>query len=66
MEDDIKIVTRGKNLTIENLGHIVDPSVTPSDYFGELFTAIKSLVPVSEYTPVVLMTSEDYEDEEEE
>ena len=38
----------------------------PGDYFGELFTAIKSLVPASEYTPVVLMTSEDYEDEEEE
>ena len=35
------------------------------DYFEELFVAIKSLVPESEYTPVVLLTSEDYEDEEE-
>lgn len=33
----------------------------PSDYFKELFRAIKSLVPESEYTPAVLLTSEDYE-----
>lgn len=37
-----------------------------SDYFRELFVAIKSLVPATEYMPVVLMTSDDYEDEEEE
>ncbi len=33
-EGDLKVVTRGKNITIENLGHIVDSSVTPEDYFG--------------------------------
>lgn len=37
----------------------------PGDYFEELFIAIKSLVPESEYTPAVLLTSEDYDDEEE-
>ncbi|RAI10639.1 MAG: hypothetical protein DK841_07465, partial [Candidatus Melainabacteria bacterium] len=34
-EGDITAITRGKNLTINNLGHIEDPSVTPADYFGE-------------------------------
>ena len=38
----------------------------PGDYFRDLFAVIKSLVPASEDTPVVLMTSEDYEDEEDE
>jgi hypothetical protein len=33
-EGDINIVTRGTNLTINNLGHIEDPSVVPNDYFG--------------------------------
>ena len=37
----------------------------PGDYFEELFVAIKSLIPESEYTPAVLLTSEDYMDEEE-
>ena len=32
------------------------------DYFEELFTKIKRLVPESEYTPAVLLTSEDYEE----
>lgn len=36
------------------------------DYFDELFAEIKSLVPTSECIPVVLMTSKDYENEEEE
>jgi hypothetical protein len=35
----------------------------PGDYFKELFMAIKSLAPESEYTAAVLLTSEDYEDE---
>ena len=34
-EGDMKVVTRGKNLNIKNIGHIEDPSVTPADYFGE-------------------------------
>ena len=33
-EGDMSIVTRGKTLEIKNLGHIVDKSVTPQDYFG--------------------------------
>ena len=36
------------------------------NYFEELFVAIRSLVPETEYTPAVLFTTEDYEDEEEE
>jgi len=33
-EGDMNIVTRGKTLEIKNLGHIVDKSVIPEDYFG--------------------------------
>lgn len=33
-EGNLTIVTRGKTLEIENLGHIVDKSVIPEDYFG--------------------------------
>lgn len=36
------------------------------DYFEELFVAIKRMVPEMEYTPVVLLTSEDFDDEEDE
>lgn len=35
------------------------------DYFEELFKIIKRLVLECEYTPAVLMTSKDYEEEEE-
>ena len=38
----------------------------PEDYFEELFVAIKRMVPETEYTPVVLLTSEDFDDEEDE
>lgn len=34
------------------------------DFFEELFKIIKSMVPECEYTPAVLFTSEDYEEEE--
>lgn len=37
----------------------------PGDYFNELFGMIKSLVPDCEYTPAVLLTSADYEEDEE-
>jgi len=33
-EGDMKIVTRGKTLEIQNLGHIDDPAVNEADYFG--------------------------------
>ena len=36
------------------------------DNFYELFKLIKQLVPDTEYVPAVLLTSDDYEDEEEE
>lgn len=38
----------------------------PRDYFEELFVTIKRMVPETEYTPVVLLTSEDFDDEEDE
>ena len=38
----------------------------PGDYFEELFVAIKRMVPETEYTPAVLLTSEDFDDEENE
>lgn len=36
----------------------------PGDYFKELFIEIKSLVPECEYVPAVLLTSDDYREEE--
>ena len=38
----------------------------PGDYFEELLVAIKRRVPETEYTPAVLLTSEDFDDEEDE
>ena len=38
----------------------------PGDYFEELLVAIKRMVPETEYTPAVLLTSEDFDDEEDE
>lgn len=36
----------------------------PSEYFAEWFQVIKQMVPACEYIPVVLLTNEDYEQEE--
>lgn len=36
----------------------------PSEYFEEYFRLIKEMVPKTEYIPAVLLTSEDYEEEE--
>ena len=36
----------------------------PSEYFKEYFHLIKEMVPKTEYVPAVLLTSDDYEDEE--
>jgi len=33
-EGDMTVITRGKNLVVDNIGHIQDSSVTPNDYFG--------------------------------
>ena len=38
---------------------------SPSKFFEEYFRVIKQMVPGCEYTPVVLLTDEDFEDEEE-
>ena len=38
----------------------------PGDYFEELLVAIKRMVPETEPTPAVLLTSEDFDDEEDE
>lgn len=38
----------------------------PGDEFKELFAAIKSIIPETEYTPAVLLTSEEFGEEEEE
>lgn len=38
----------------------------PGDYFEELLVAIKRMVPETEHTPAVLLTSEDFDDEEDE
>lgn len=53
------------NITYSDKSKFKETYWVPGDYFEELFLAIKSLVPESEYTPAVLLTSEDYEDEEE-
>ncbi len=36
----------------------------PGDEFKELFSVIKSIVPETEYTPAVLLTSDDFDEEE--
>ncbi len=36
----------------------------PSEYFKEYFHLIKEMVPKTEYIPAVLLTNEDYEDDE--
>lgn len=38
----------------------------PSDYFESQFKEIKTMVPECEYTPAVLLTSDDFEEEEDE
>lgn len=36
----------------------------PIDYFSDLFAVIKEIVPETEYIPAVLLTSDDYDEEE--
>ena len=38
----------------------------PGDEFSDMFSVIKTLVPATEYTPAVLLTSEDFESLEDE
>lgn len=51
------------NITYSDKTKFKETYWVTSDYFGELFTEIKSLVPETENIPVVLMTSKDYDEE---
>lgn len=53
------------NITYSDKSKFKETYWVPGDYFEDLFEAIMSLVPESEYTPAVLLTSKDFEDEEE-
>ncbi|MCR5749261.1 MAG: hypothetical protein K6G02_03665 [Lactobacillus sp.] len=52
------------NITYSDRTKFKDIYWVPGDGFKELFMAIKSIVPETEYTPAVLLTSEDFDDEE--
>ena len=52
------------NITYSDRTKFKDIYWVPGDDFKELFMAIKSIVPETEYTPAVLLTSEDFDDEE--
>ena len=54
------------NITYANKTKFKETNWVPSDDFKDLFAAIKGLVPETEYTPAVVLTSEDYEDEDDE
>lgn len=47
------------NITYSDKTKLKETYCVPGDCFEELFVAIKSLVPECEYTPAVLLTSED-------
>ena len=47
------------NITYSDKTKFKETYCVPGEYFEELFVAIKSLVPECEYTPAVLLTSED-------
>ena len=51
------------NITYSDKTKFKETYWVTSDYFDELFTEIKSLVPETENIPVVLMTSKDYDEE---
>lgn len=52
------------NITYSDRTKFKDIYWVPGDGFKELFMAITSIVPETEYTPAVLLTSEDFDDEE--
>lgn len=52
------------NITYSDRTKFKDIYWVPGDGFKELFMTIKSIVPETEYTPAVLLTSEDFDDEE--
>lgn len=52
------------NITYSDKTKFKETYLVPGDDFKDLFAAIKHLVPECEYTPAVLATSENYDDEE--
>ena len=55
------------NITYSDKTKFKEIYLVPGDYFEELLVAIKRMVPETEYyTPAVLLTSEDFDDEEDE
>lgn len=51
------------NITCSDKTKVKEIYWVPGDYFEKLFVEIKRMVPETEYTPAVLLTSEDYADE---
>ena len=54
------------NITYSDKTKFIEIYWVPGDYFEELLVAIKRMVPETEYTPAVLLTSEDFDDDEDE
>ncbi|MGN0727238.1 MAG: hypothetical protein ACI4LL_03710 [Anaerovoracaceae bacterium] len=52
------------NITYSDKTKFKETYWVPGDEFKELFSVIKSIVPETEYTPAVLLTSDDYDEEE--
>ena len=52
------------NITYSDKTKFKETYWVPGDEFKELFSEIKSIVPETEYTPAVLLTSDDYDEEE--
>ena len=52
------------NITYSDRTKFKDIYWVSGDDFKELFAVIKRIVPETEYTPAVLLTSEDFDDEE--
>lgn len=51
MEKIIRIIIKGETVNY----------FCPSEFFADYFRTIKQMVPGTEYTPAVLLTSEDYD-----
>ena len=52
------------NITYSDKTKFKETYWVPGDEFKELFSVIKSIVPETEYTPAVLLTYDDYDEEE--
>lgn len=54
------------NITYADKTKFKDIFWVPGNDFKQLFAVIKSIIPETEYTPAVLLISEDFDDDEEE